>query len=990
MKCPRCSSENTSDSRFCKNCATSLPVASEPLISQTLTLSSQTQELLIGSLFAGRYQVLGELGKGGMGRVYKVLDTKVQEEMALKLIDPAVAADKRMIERFKNELKFARQISHRNVCRMFDLNETEGTPFITMEYVPGEDLKSFIRRSGQLSAGKALSITKQVCEGLAEAHRLGVIHRDLKPSNIMIDREGNARIMDFGIARSLEAREVTRAGVMIGTPEYMSPEQVEGEDIDQRSDIYSLGVILYEMVTGKVPFEGATPLSIALKHKTVEPQNPKKFNSQIPEDLSLLILKCMNKDKAKRYQNSEEVISELNKIESGIPARVKALERRRPFFQHFFQTLRERKIIETLAAFIGGGWLILEAVHWILIDHYHLPEESLDITIISLLGVLICTLIWRFRGVEKKAKKIKIGFILISAVLFATIISDAFIIWKIEKPESKPGREASEAAHRQLTFTGNVSYPAISPDGKSIAYVTTETSGEQKVMVQDIASGQALEVFRASFCGFLRWPPDGSVLSFFADSHDLGAGIFIVSRLGGTPRRLEAGFLFSWSPDGSKFAHATRTSKKIQLRDKSTGSSASLPLKGAFIWLEDLDWSSSGNYILFSTRDDQDRYAIWTITSDGSAQQKVVEDNVHLSSPRWSPRGNAVYYLRTKEQTKELWKIPISPDSGKPIKSPSLILSGLQIGDYFTMTGDGKQLLYTRELRYSNLWLAEIRDRGKDNVVETKQLTTGTLFNSCPNISPDGRDIAFSRGDGKSANIFMMPLQGGAPKQITFLDSYSTNPVWSPDGQEIAFCSAQGGAPEVWKMSVSGGNPYRFAGSLVSGETFKLVWSPGQKILYQRPGHRNFIVLNPDSREENPLVKDDSVGWMFEPKHSSDGKKIVVNWNRGSSSGSSGLWLISLDDSSQRLLLKGSNEPIGWSSDDKCVYFKEQDIKELKIFMVSVENGQVKTLSTIPATSEMGQPQMPCLTSDGRKFVFECKKTLSDVWVVKDFDPEVK
>ena len=167
-----------------------------------------------------------------MGRVYKVFDTKINEKVALKLIRPEVASDRETIERFSNELKLARKISHRNVCRMFDLGEAEGAHFITMEYVPGEDLKKLIRMSGQLGVGTAISMAKQVCEGLAEAHRLGIVHRDLKPQNIMVDEEGHARIMDFGIARSLKAKGITGAGVMIGTPEYMSPEQVEGKEVD--------------------------------------------------------------------------------------------------------------------------------------------------------------------------------------------------------------------------------------------------------------------------------------------------------------------------------------------------------------------------------------------------------------------------------------------------------------------------------------------------------------------------------------------------------------------------------------------------------------------------------------------------------------------------------------------------------------------------------------------------------------------------------------
>jgi len=296
-----------------------LEAAKELSLFQTETLQAPLGGLSTGTTFAGRYQIIEELGKGGMGRVYRALDKKLNEEVALKLIRPEVASDKPTLERFGNELKLARKIGHRNVGRMFELMQHEGAHFITMEYVTGEDLKSFIRRSRQLTVGTAVGIARQVCEGLAEAHRLGVIHRDLKPSNIMIDKDGNARIMDFGIARALEDKGITGAGVMIGTPEYMSPEQVEGKEADQRSDIYSLGIILYEMLSGHVPFEGDTPLSVALKHKSETPKDPREHNPQIPEGLSRLILKCMEKEKGERYQRVDEILTALVAIESLTP-----------------------------------------------------------------------------------------------------------------------------------------------------------------------------------------------------------------------------------------------------------------------------------------------------------------------------------------------------------------------------------------------------------------------------------------------------------------------------------------------------------------------------------------------------------------------------------------------------------------------------------------------------------------------------------------------
>jgi len=268
MKCPKCQAENPETKQFCGDCGEQLPPFKNIHKEVTETLQTPVHELSTGSTFAGRYQVIEELGKGGMGRVYKVFDTDIKEKIALKLLRPEIILGKETVERFSNELKLARKISHRNVCRMFDLGKAESTTFITMEFVAGEDLKKLIRKMGQISAGRAVSIARQVCEGLAEAHHLGVVHRDLKPQNIMVDEDGNARIMDFGIARSLKGKGITGVGVMIGTPEYMSPEQIEGKEVDQRSDIYSLGIILYEMVTGRVPFEGDTPFTIGVFPRT--------------------------------------------------------------------------------------------------------------------------------------------------------------------------------------------------------------------------------------------------------------------------------------------------------------------------------------------------------------------------------------------------------------------------------------------------------------------------------------------------------------------------------------------------------------------------------------------------------------------------------------------------------------------------------------------------------------------------------------------------
>src|SRR5580700_6962659 len=249
-----------------------------------------------------RYELLGEAGHGSMGNVYKARDRETGETVALKLLKPEIASDQAMMDRFKNELLFARKITHKNVCRVHEFNRVGGIAYTSMEFVEGESLRSVLNRFGGLPQRKAMDLALQICSGLKEAHAQGIVHRDLKPENVMIDGQGNVKIMDFGIARSMEAG--TRlTGSMVGTPAYMAPEQVAGKSVDYRTDIYSLGLMLYEMFTGVPAFSADNSIAVALKQMREDPPPPHEIEPNIPVGTERTILKCLEKDPAKRFQS---------------------------------------------------------------------------------------------------------------------------------------------------------------------------------------------------------------------------------------------------------------------------------------------------------------------------------------------------------------------------------------------------------------------------------------------------------------------------------------------------------------------------------------------------------------------------------------------------------------------------------------------------------------------------------------------------------------
>jgi eukaryotic-like serine/threonine-protein kinase len=839
-----------------------------------------------GAVLPERYEILAELGRGGMGIVYKARDRETGEVLALKILKPEIAADLQIIERFKNELRLAHRITHHNVARLYEFHRAGDTVYVSMEYVEGESLCALLHRTGKLDVAHGLAIARQLAAGVAEAHRQSIAHRDLKPENIMLTAAGEVKVLDFGISRFYAANATATTG-FIGTPAYMAPEQAEGTLTDHRTDIYALGLVLYEMFTGTKAFTGDTPVSLALKQVRESPPPPRTLAPLLPVHVEHAILKCLEKDPADRFQSVEDLM--------------------RALAGEHFATVRRPGL---------SPWL---------------------------LGAV------------------------------AAILTGAVIYY----PRLKAPALLAQPIHRQVTFIGDAAFPSISPDGKSVAYVTGKPGQEQRLMVQDVQGGGALELAKAAVLANPKWSPDGSELDVWSDGPR--RGVSVIPRLGGSSRFIAEGGFTCWSPDGRQLAMAKQTERGFRVVDKVTGSVKKIPLTGFQNW-RDLDWSPATNLLAIWVELENGRNAIWTVRPDGSRQHQVIEQDA-LASPRWSATGDEIYFQSGKGDTSEISKVSINPKSGEANGPASVLLSGLQIGDYFTKSADGLRIAYSRAQKYSNLWSTELEGSDKGKEMLSRPLTSGTSEFHSPGISPDGKWIAFAAGQ----TIYKLPIEGGTHPELTLSEAFHARGIaWSPDGKRIAFGSDAGGAFRVWIVDADGSNRRQLAKTQLSAEC-GITWAPGRNILYQRPKNRNFTLLDPDSGEEKPLLPDEPVGLMFHPKYSPDGKKIAVYWNRmlhaGDRQAEYRIWVISLLDNSATSLSENL-APAGWSPDERWLYAFPYPWNGNSVLSVSTTGvGSPRTLFTLP-----GDIDEAVVSSDGRKIISIVAEAKSDVWLVENFD----
>lgn len=383
---------------------TMLPDAPVRVTADGIVVMNSSAALQPGTLFANRYEIIKILGEGGMGAVYKARDVELEREVALKVIKPELSDNQEILQRFKQELILARQVTDRNIIRIFDLGESGGIKFITMEYVDGQNLHQLLKQKGKLEVPEAVDIMEQVAAGLAAAHREGIIHRDLKPGNIMRDMNGRVVVMDFGLARTISGDGMTRTGAMLGTIEYMSPEQAQGKDLNASSDIFTVGLILYELLAGKTPFYSESAIASLLMRSQQRAVPLADIDKNISGSLSNIVVKCLEKEPAHRYQSAEELDADLRAWQGrGGGKKVSASSMRRRMIRVRELPWKNLAIAGALTLAIAGGiaWFMVKrqenaksgthAPVSVLVADFenHTGDPVLDNTLEPMLGVAL-------------------------------------------------------------------------------------------------------------------------------------------------------------------------------------------------------------------------------------------------------------------------------------------------------------------------------------------------------------------------------------------------------------------------------------------------------------------------------------------------------------------------------------------------------------------------------------------------------------------------
>ncbi len=792
----------------------------------------------------GPYEIISVLGAGGMGEVYRASDPSLGREVAIKLLPAGLAADREHLARFEREARLLASLNHPGIATIHGIERGGEAPFLVLELIEGETLAERLA-AGPLSIPEALEVGRQIADALAAAHDRGVIHRDLKPGNVKITPEGRVKVLDFGLAKSFSVDSLsigpesptltsaaTEAGVVLGTPAYMSPEQARGKGVDKRTDIWAFGCVLYEMLTRRKTFAGETvsdTVAAILEH---EPDwNVLPLHT--PPAVRHLLHRCLEKDLNRRLRDAGDARLEIEDSLAPLASARRVFRRRS-----------------------GSLILVLSAAVAVL-----------------LLGILLA----RRGGTATGAPQPRL-----SQVTFAEGI-EASPAWSLDGT-----RLAYTAAVRGLRKifvkrlqTGEESrltsgdfddiQPAWSPDGRTVLFVRSRESGSRleagdvfgqydggDVWAIDVASGRETRFVENAFNP--SFSPDGKRIALDAS----WAGprrVWLVDAQGHNPQQVTTDVSEAvvhvrprWSPDGQRivFQNIERTKFDVRVVE--------LPSK-SLTWItndlyQDIDpvWSASGRFIYFSSYR-SGGLNLWraSIKADGTPAglpRQLTAGAGQDIEGALSPDGRRLAFAILK-QNADLWKLPVSPETGQPTGEPAEVIATTREDSRGAWSPDGKWIaLNSDRSGEMNIWLHSLGDGS------TRQLTKGPGGDFQSNWSPDAKWITFFSSRSGNADIWKVEVERGRLVQLTKTPSIDINPFFSPDGRQIAYQSDQGGRLEVWVMNADGSAPRQLTRVGVSGHFLR--WTrDGRAIVVRCPcgGKAQTLQVSVSGDEPRPLAE---------------------------------------------------------------------------------------------------------------------------------------
>ena len=721
-----------------------------------------------------------------MGVVYKAEDTKLERLVALKFLTAQLLEDEEARERFTREAKAAAALDHPNICTIHEIDEADGQTFLAMAYVEGQTVKDKVKER-PLRLDEALDIAIQTAQGLQAAHEKGIVHRDIKSANLMVTPQGLVKIMDFGLAQLAEASQLTKTATILGTPAYMSPEQAQRLPTDRRTDIWSLGVVIYEMVTGRLPFEGERQQAVlyAIANEEAEPITALRVG--VPTELDRIVGKAMSKDAGERYQHVDEILVDLRTLlkERDSEASRAAPPARRSFRQTAWRAGAALAAVVLVAAGVWLGSLRQPAES---------PEPPLRVTPLT-----------TYAGYESDPSFSPSG----DQVVFVWDgdNQDNFDIYVKLVGEGTPLRLTDDPA-----ADGS---PAWSPDGRQIAFLrfgsqseraadvmlVPPIGGPERKLAQIDSRRVDSQVYRSLG---LAWSPDGKHLAVGGrDSPREPYGIFLLSVETGEKRRLtlprvstELDFWPDFSPDGQKVAFVRGTvasAADIHVVPVTGGQPERVTDLGTLVG--GLAWTSDGREIIFSAGSTGG--ALYRIPASGGKPRQVAAAGVAHGKPALAPQARRLAYARVVSDS-NIWRIDLASAGVRKPMRPLIASTRHDVSGRFSP--DGKRIVFASARSGTmEIWVCDADGSNPLQLTSFNGPLTGT-----PRWSPDARSIVFDSRPGGYAGIFVVGASGGAPRRITTDPAGDMVPSWSRDGRWIYFASYRSGELQVWKVPVEG------------------------------------------------------------------------------------------------------------------------------------------------------------------------------------------